>query len=411
MIFHPAQSKIASDKHRFRVVDAGRRLGKTLLAVYEMYAKAITKDGTKVAYIAPTYQQARDIAWLELRRACDSVTKDVNESRLEILVHTIDGGTGTISLRGWESIETLRGQAFDFVVIDEIASMRGWDARWNEVVRPTLTDRKGHGLFISTPKGYNHFYELFKKAETDSDYASFRFTTYDNPHIPVEEIDKAKQELSENQFAQEYLADFRKLEGLVYDFPDEQVYRLDDATTAQLLRYPDKVVAGLDWGFNHPTAIVVAKVKDARFYVVDEWKQSGKTTPEIIKKALEFKQKHGVTMWYPDPARPDQIEEFKRGGLNCGEVSKEIPMGIGLVAGLMKSKRFFVASHCNELLDELAQYRYEETPDGKPGKEVPVKENDDMVDAMRYMCVGYRPLEPERILAMQRRPRGNMSFE
>ncbi len=109
-------------------------------------------------------------------------------------------------LRGWEAIETLRGQSVDFIVLDEVAMYRNFWRTWQEVIRPTLTDRKGRAMFISTPKGFNHFYDLYNLQEEDSDFKSFQFTTYDNPHIPVEEIDKAKQELTEDRFYQEYMA-------------------------------------------------------------------------------------------------------------------------------------------------------------------------------------------------------------
>ena len=188
-------------------------------------AKATGTEEASIAYIAPTYQQARDIAWSLLKKVCSPVKSgEPNESRLEINIINKYGGTSRIALRGWESIESLRGQAFDFLVLDEISMYRNFWINWEEVSRPTLTDRKGHVLFISTPKGFNHFYDLYNKESQDGDFKSFHFTTYDNPFIPVEEIEKAKQELTEDRFAQEYLADFRKTAGLVYKEFDRGVH-------------------------------------------------------------------------------------------------------------------------------------------------------------------------------------------
>src|SRR3990167_10874208 len=207
MIFHKSQKEIAKNRSRFRVVNCGRRFGKTILAVYEMVALASSKDAS-VAYIAPTYQQARDIAWNELKKICQPIINgQPNESRLEINIVNRFGRTSKIVLRGWESVETLRGQAFDFLVLDEVSSYRNFWINWHEVLRPTLTDRIGQCLFISTPKGFNHFYDLYNLQAKDADYASFHFTTFDNPFIPVEEVDKAKKELTEDRFAQEYMAD------------------------------------------------------------------------------------------------------------------------------------------------------------------------------------------------------------
>src|SRR3990167_10050214 len=134
------QKKIVLDKTRFRVVNCGRRFGKSTLAVLEMIGKAISKKDTTVAYLAPNYQQARDISWAMLKRYAQGAIANINESRLEITLKTVDGGLSQIILRGWESVETLRGQKFDFIVIDEVASMRNWWENWHEVVRPTLTD-------------------------------------------------------------------------------------------------------------------------------------------------------------------------------------------------------------------------------------------------------------------------------
>ena len=109
IILTPKQAEIAKDKHRFRVVCAGRRGGKTVLAVEEMKGKALAKP-SRVVYIAPTYQQARDIAWETLKRELKPIITKINDSRLEIRVRTLKGGESVIVLRGWESIETLEGK-------------------------------------------------------------------------------------------------------------------------------------------------------------------------------------------------------------------------------------------------------------------------------------------------------------
>src|SRR5882672_5405043 len=125
MLLHDAQVEIAKDLHRFRVVNCGRRFGKTTLAIEEIKGKALSKP-SKICYIAPTFQQARDIAWEQLRSELRPIIIKVNEARLELRVKTQQGGESLIILRGWEAIDTLRGQHFDLLVVDEIASMRNW---------------------------------------------------------------------------------------------------------------------------------------------------------------------------------------------------------------------------------------------------------------------------------------------
>ena len=153
MIFnlHNSQKIIALDRHRFRVLCCGRRWGKTTLAIDQMKGQASISN-SQVVYVAPTFQQARDIAWNQLKKDLIEVAT-FNEARLEI--NLLNGST--IFLKGWEAIETLRGQRFDLIVLDEIAMMRNFLGVWQEVIRPTLTDTKGEALFISTSKKLSYF--------------------------------------------------------------------------------------------------------------------------------------------------------------------------------------------------------------------------------------------------------------
>ena len=379
-VFHPAQVKVATSLKRFRVVCAGRRVGKTVLAINEMAGKAYSRKGMNIAYVAPTYQQARDIAWIQLVELVKPIAVKINETRLEITIQTQDKGKSMISLRGWESIETLRGLAFDFIVLDEIASMKNWETNWNTIIRPTLTDREGNVLFISTPKGFNHFYDLFnlyKDPVKGRDYESFHFTSYDNPYLPIAEIENAKRELEEDQFAQEYLADFRKTQGLVYKGFD----RVKHVYTEADYNVVDRLV-GVDWGWTNPAAVyLICKDSDSNYWITTEFYKSGKTTDEIIEIAKSYRG----NKYYPDPAEPDRIDQMRRMGLNVREVSKDIEAGIRSVQELLKTGRLKIHYSCVNLINEFETYKY---PDKKPDHnepELPIKENDHGMDAIRYV--------------------------
>lgn len=372
----PAQRQIVTDKHRFRVVNCGRRFGKTTLAIIEMVACAVVKKDKKIAYLANTYQQARDIAWRDLKRFTKEIALNVNESRLEIEIRTQDGGTSLIWLRGWESVETLRGQRFDLLVIDEVAMMKNFWENWQEVLRPTLTDTKGEVLFLSTPKGYNHFYDLYQLYKTDQDYKAFHFTSYDNPNIPAEELDKARVELPEDRFAQEYLADFRKTEGLVYKEFNRETHVVDVMPSFRRER-----IMGVDFGYTNPTAVLTIDVdNEGSYWIVEEWYRTGKTNIEIIEY-VKSKQGNAV---YPDPAEPDRIEEMKRHSLNIREVSKDITAGVDRVRELFKAGKIKVHKNCVNLIGELETYSYPDKKEDKNFEEKPIKENDHAVDALRY---------------------------
>lgn len=370
---HESQKKVALDPHRFRVLCCGRRWGKTTLAIDQMKARSLISNSL-VAYIAPTYQQARDIAWNQLKRDLREVAS-FNEARLEI--NLMNGST--IFLKGWESIETLRGQRFDLIVLDEVAMMRNFAGHWQEVIRPTLTDTKGEALFISTPKGFNHFYDLFNQQSHDEDYKSFQFTTSDNPFIPPEEIVKAKQELTEDRFAQEYLADFRKSEGLVYKefMRSRHVFKKDPQAVI-------KTIGGLDFGYTNPCAVItIKKDKYAVYWVTDEWYKPGQTDAQIADYVAALK-------WdecYPDPESASGIEELKRRSVNCREVLKtkdSVRNGINTVRELFKTNRLRVHESCQNLIWELEIYSYPPSRPDRNEDENPVKENDHALDALRY---------------------------
>lgn len=309
----PAQEQIVTSDARYRVVCCGRRFGKTTLAVWEMVAMASLTDEAKVAYIAPTYQQARDIAWETLKNVTRTITKSVNESRLEIVLKN----GSTIVLRGWESIETLRGQAFDFVVVDEIASMRSWEYNWKEVLRPTLTDRKGQALFISTPKGFNHFYDLFNMQDDPRKgkaYASFHFTSYDNPFMPKEEIDDAKDELGEDAFAQEYLADFRTVTGAVCKWfsREKHLERLDC----------DVWFEAVDAGFKDPFAYLLIGKSGEKLYVADGFREAELDSEKAVEMRNAIKGERVVSDGIADSNDPRMLDELSEQGWVLQPVKK-----------------------------------------------------------------------------------------
>ena len=381
MILHPAQSEIAKDTHRFRVICSGRRFGKTVLAVWEMFAMAASKEDGRVAYAAPTIQQARDIAWNELKRVCAPIAKNINETRLEITIANKHGGTSQIILRGWENIETLRGQKYHMIVLDEVAMMRHFWEMWQEVLRPTLTDFRGEGMFISTPKGFNHFYDLYNFEARDKDYKSFHFTSYDNPNIPRDEIEKAKMELPDDRFAQEYMADFRKSEGLVYKEFSRDVHVVDDIPISIV-----ETFGGVDFGFTNPTAVLtIKKDYEGRYFVADEWYKRGKTEDEVV----EVVKNRAFSRVYPDPENASAIEAMRRAGINIREVNKgkdSIVSGIQKVREMFKANRLFIHRSCVNTLMELEQYCYPDKQPDKNFQELPIPEHNHGLDVLRY-CI------------------------
>lgn len=378
MILHPSQRIIAKSNARFRIVNAGRRFGKSVLASEEMKGVALSKP-TRIAYIAPTIQQARDIMWDMLKRELRTITKKANESRLELEVMDKDGNSSFIFLKGWEAVETLRGQAFDLIILDEVASMRNFWVGWNEVLSPTLIDRKGSAMFISTPKGFNHFYDLYNLPEKDPNYASFHFTTYDNPNIPVEEIEREKTTKPENTFAQEYMADFRKQEGLVY-----KEFSRDRHVKTLTVNNPDEFLAGIDFGFTNPTAVIpLYRYGDEQYHIPFEWYKTGRTEEQIG----EYVKSCNFNRVYPDPESPSAIEVLNNKSVQVVEVIKNkdsIMNGINRVRSLLKQGKLTIDPSCVNLIAEFETYAYPEKRPDNNEQENPIKEHDHALDALRY---------------------------
>src|SRR5581483_6681013 len=272
MELHQAQEAIVADNHRFRVVVCGRKFGKTTLSSVEIIGKAIAKNNRRVMYVAPTLGDARRLMWDRLRGAFKSAVTKENDTRLELRVKTVEGGESDIFLGSWELVNNYRGDEFDFIIFDEVQEYRNFWEGLQEAMRPTLTPRKGEAIFEGTPKGFDHLYDLYNLEYTDTDFKSFRFSTYENPWIPVEEIEKAKTELTEDRFAQEYLAEFRKSEGLVFKEFSREQHVFDTEITG----FSD-YLAGVDFGYTNPTAIPHIIVKDEKFYVIRELYRTGMT--------------------------------------------------------------------------------------------------------------------------------------
>jgi PBSX family phage terminase large subunit len=264
--------------------------------------------------------------------------------------------------------------------------MRNFFLNWEEVIRPALTDRKGEVLFVSTPKGFNHFYDLYNF--NDADYKSFHFTTYDNPHMPVDEIDKAKKELPENRFGQEYLALFSKQEGLVYkEFSrDRHVY---DTMPERVNEY----FAGIDFGFTNPTAVIhIKRDGDQNFYVCAEWYKTGRTEEQVG----EYVKSCNFNRVYPDPESPSAIEVLNTKGIAVVEVIKNkdsIQNGINRVRELLKQGKLRIHRSCTNLISEFETYSYPEKRTDSNEQENPIKEHDHALDALRYALNTNKPDE------------------
>lgn len=195
---HEAQRAVLESDARFRVLMCGRRFGKSLISQDISIESALDKQ--RIAYITPTYLLGKVFFKDILDRLPETIYK---KNETDLTIDFITGGS--VRFFTGERLDALRGLKFHKAIIDEASYIPNLQDGWQNSIRPTLTDYKGSAIFLSTPKGRNFFYSLYMKGG-DKDWQSFKFTTYDNPHIDPEEIDAAKAQLPHAVFEQEYMA-------------------------------------------------------------------------------------------------------------------------------------------------------------------------------------------------------------
>lgn len=264
---HPKQMEIFQSDARFKVVAAGRRFGKSYLSAILLIINALKTENQygqniknkEVWYIAPTFTQGKDIMWSILKDMAQGIIDSTLENTATIRL--VNGRK--IQIKGSDRPDSLRGVGISFVVLDEFAFMK--PSVWEEIIRPTLADVRGEALFIGTPDGKNHFYDIWKGAYDWEDWEPFCFSSIDNPTIDPKEIEQARSTMSESSFRQEFEASFSSTGAGVFlakdiaysPEPDDGVYyiAMDPAGYAESHQATKSKLKRLD-----ETAIAVVKV-------------------------------------------------------------------------------------------------------------------------------------------------------
>lgn len=292
------QKAILTDTHRFKVVCAGRRFGKSYLAAVRLLIGAWNNPKTVRWYIAPTYRMAKEVEWKELKRLVPHQYIDGLPNETDLTIRLLSGST--ISLRGADNPNALRGVGLDDVVFDEAADID--ENAWHEVIRPTLADRGGSAIFMGTPRGYNWFYRLYNLGEAvnddgtpkNPDWRSFRFTSDEGGIIPKDELSSLKASMDPRLFRQEHEASFETMAGRVYINFDRagNVQPVEDNGGALLI--------GMDFNVAPMSAVVAVKAGD-ELHVLHEIEITDSNTDEM---AQEIKRRYPGRriVVYPDPS-------------------------------------------------------------------------------------------------------------
>jgi phage FluMu gp28-like protein len=236
---HINQKPILESQARFNVLMCGRRFGKSELCLIKIIKTACF--GQNLAYITPTYKLAK----VFFNKLGNALPYPKNQSDLKI---DFPNG-GSVEFFTGERLDGLRGRKFHGVIIDEAAFISDLESGWLNSIRPTLTDYKGWAMFLSTPRGQNYFYSLFNKGG-EKDWASFKYTTYDNPYIDRDEIEDAKRQLPAAVFEQEYMAN--PMENAANPFGNEHI-----RNCIRPMSNREPVVFGIDLAKSYDYTVII----------------------------------------------------------------------------------------------------------------------------------------------------------
>ena len=266
------------EKYRFSVVVAHRRMGKTVSAINHIIRDAVLnqKEAPRYAYIAPTYGQAKRVAWDYMVKYALRLggTSNISELRVDFLGRRIQ-------LYGSDNAEALRGQYFDGVILDEFGDQN--PKIWTDIVRPALADRKGWCLFIGTPKGHNHFKEVRDRAEIDPDWGLLEFKASETGVVDQQELDAAKREMGEDKYRQEFECSFdAAVEGSYYG---QILNDLEDRNHFQDIPRDDicRTITAWDLGMGDSTSIWVAQLVGSEVRLIDYYENHGVGLDNYVK--------------------------------------------------------------------------------------------------------------------------------
>lgn len=380
---HTSQDEVLRQRARFNVLSAGRRWGKSVIAINLLIEAALL--GKKCGYFGPTYKLINEV-YRELKQRIEGAIIQSNdqEKRIELL------SGGVIECWSLQRRDSGRGRKYHLVVVDEAAFVKDLKECWTEAIRPTLTDYKGDAWFLSTPKGKNYFYHLFLKGKDgDLNWASFQKTTYDNPAMDKEEIDDAGRELPELAFSQEYLAEFN--DNVACPFGHDKIeHCVGDMSTEPAVVYAADLAKSHDW------TVIIGLDRNGAVCHFERFQKDWRQTKNILLNLPVH-----VPLWLDSTGVGDPIcEEIagERTRVHLFKFTSQSKQQLmeGLASAIHQHKLIFPDGLIRE---ELENFEYEYTRGGVKYS-APSGLHDDCVCALALAWMG---------LAKSHRP-GNYSF-
>lgn len=387
MTLTPAQKVIDESRVRFKIVRAGRKFGKTVLA-QKKALDWLRAPNSVHWHIAPTYKQAKLISWAEFKRLipAEALGKKPNDQDLAI---TLKNGS-QLYLMGSDDPDSLRGPAPTSLTMEEFTFHKR--EVWYEVLRPNLMPKKAPALFIGTPKGFNWGHDLEEEAKKsiaagEDKWGIFHYTVYDNPYIDRSEIEDARKSCdSEAVWRQEYMAEYESSVGRVFAAFN------DNRHTANLELPVSDCFRSVDWGMRDDTGCLWGYVKSKKLYVYREYADNNLSAPaqaEIIK-GLSGVEKVVRTAISHDAAKEDPamkgltvLWHFTQAGITpIRPSSRDKKHSRSMIQELLRQDRLVIdRNRCPKLRKQLLAYEWKDTTMEKPDEAI----EQDLVDALHYL--------------------------
>lgn len=415
---HTKQAEFLSDTHRYKVLNWGRRSGKSIVVWEKVVLEGILRQGLYYI-VAPTYKQAKAIYWRDICKRYKAEFMEFNEQELSItfkhlknvtiptmagdvtITHDPDLPPTRIELKGADNPDSLRGTGICGAVLDEYAFMPDGKYVYDTILRASLADKNGWVVFISTPKGmYNHFYDLVLTAQADPErYYFSHATALDNTYFPAVEFAETRTQYEKegkiDQFTQEWMAEFRNPSTSVYSEFDRDKHIFTDMDD---MPNTGTDCIGVDFGMTDPTAAVFVKIDyDGNWWIYDEIYQTDLHLDQLVYVLREKMAGRHYARIIGDGAARFELDSLKKRHFPIAAGKKgadSIAAGINEVRAKIKIRegtgkpKLFVHSSCRNTIKEFESYEWLSDAFGEVTN-VPQDKNNHAMDAIRYLALAY----------------------
>jgi hypothetical protein len=404
----PLQAELHNnlDKYRFAVLSCHRRFGKSVAIINHLIRAALTNTlkNPRFAYIAPTYKQAKSIAWDYMKMFAGGIP-GVKFNETELRCDMPNGSR--ITLLSSEQPDSLRGLFLDGVCIDEVAQI---DPRlWSEIIRPALSDRKGFCYFIGTPAGLtNIFYDLYQHALGDPKWFAYTAKASETKIIDQEELDAAKSQMGEAKYKQEFECDWiANIEGSIYG---DIIKTLEEKKQLSRVAYDPALLVHTAWdlGVDDSTAIIFYQLLGNQILIIDYYENRREGLPHYIQMV---KDKDYI---YGEHFAPHDLEVME---FSTGKTRREVAYQLGVRFKILPKinledgihslkmvlpKCWFNMETTKPLIDALRNHHRKYNEKMKMFSNKPIKCWDSHAcDAARYMALSITDLPKQRVAAQK----------